>query len=130
MGFIARTELCHCREGGHSGGRSRHSFPPLHEPARTRDAVLRAAPFVGDEPFGVLLGDDITVDPPCSAVLKAAHERLGGSAIALSSRTTHTFSSPRVDKPTGSSNPSASNPPLGSWMSAAESAGSPSASLI
>ena len=47
------------------------------------DAVLRAAPFVGDEPFGVLLGDDITVDPPCSAVLKAAHERLGGSAIAL-----------------------------------------------
>src|SRR5437660_6367311 len=47
------------------------------------DAVLRAAPFVGDEPFGVLLGDDITIDPPCSAVLKAAHERLGGSAISL-----------------------------------------------
>src|SRR5207249_12210097 len=47
------------------------------------DAVLRAAPFVGDEPFGVLLGDDITIDPPCWAVLKAAHERLGRSAIAL-----------------------------------------------
>src|SRR5205809_8140998 len=39
------------------------------------DAVLRAAPFVGDEAFGVLLGDDITVDPPCSAVLTGAHVR-------------------------------------------------------
>jgi UTP--glucose-1-phosphate uridylyltransferase len=47
------------------------------------DAILRAADFVEDEPFGVLLGDDITVDPPCASVLRAAHERLGGSAIAL-----------------------------------------------
>jgi UTP--glucose-1-phosphate uridylyltransferase len=47
------------------------------------DAVLRAADFVGDEPFAVLLGDDITVDPPCAGVLRTAHERLGGSVIAL-----------------------------------------------
>jgi len=47
------------------------------------DAVLQAANFVADEPFGVLLGDDITVDPPCAGVLRAAHERLGGSVIAL-----------------------------------------------
>src|SRR5947208_8799258 len=30
------------------------------------DAVLRAAPFVADEPVGLLLGDDITVNPPCA----------------------------------------------------------------
>lgn len=47
------------------------------------DAVHRAADFVADEPFGVLLGDDITVDPPCAGMLRAAHERLGGSVIAL-----------------------------------------------
>ena len=47
------------------------------------DAVLRAADFVANEAFGVLLGDDITVDPPCASVLRAAHERLGGSVIAL-----------------------------------------------
>jgi UTP--glucose-1-phosphate uridylyltransferase len=47
------------------------------------DAVLRAADFVGEESFAVLLGDDITVDPPCAGVLREAHERLGGSVIAL-----------------------------------------------
>lgn len=47
------------------------------------DAVLRAADFVGDESFAVLLGDDITVDPPCAGVLRKAHGRLGGSVIAL-----------------------------------------------
>jgi UTP--glucose-1-phosphate uridylyltransferase len=47
------------------------------------DAILRAADFVEDESFGVLLGDDITVDPPCAGLLRATHERLGGSAIAL-----------------------------------------------
>src|SRR6266581_198007 len=47
------------------------------------DAVLRAADFVADESFGVLLGDDITVDPPCAGVLRAVHEKLGRSVIAL-----------------------------------------------
>lgn len=47
------------------------------------DAVLRAADFVGDEPFALLLGDDITIDPPCAEVLRTAHERLGGSVVAL-----------------------------------------------
>jgi UTP--glucose-1-phosphate uridylyltransferase len=47
------------------------------------DAVLRAADFVADESFGVLLGDDITVDPPCAGVLREVHERLGHSVIAL-----------------------------------------------
>jgi UTP--glucose-1-phosphate uridylyltransferase len=47
------------------------------------DAVLRAADFVGGESFAVLLGDDITVDPACAGVLRKAHERLGGSLVAL-----------------------------------------------
>lgn len=47
------------------------------------DAVLRAEEFVDGESFAVLLGDDITVGPPCAGVLRAAFERLGGSVIAL-----------------------------------------------
>src|SRR2546425_2682466 len=47
------------------------------------DAVLRASDFVADDPFGVLLGDDITLDPPCAGVLRAAYEHLGASVIAL-----------------------------------------------
>lgn len=47
------------------------------------DAVLHAEGFVGTEPFAVLLGDDLTVGPPCAAALRATHEKLGGSAIAL-----------------------------------------------
>ena len=47
------------------------------------DAVLRAADFVADEPFGLLLGDDITVNPPCAEVLRAVHEKLGRSVIAV-----------------------------------------------
>src|SRR5437762_12676548 len=41
------------------------------------DAVLRAAPFVGGEPCGVLVGPHIPGAPPWSAVLQAAHARLG-----------------------------------------------------
>lgn len=47
------------------------------------DAVLHAEAFVGGAPFAVLLGDDITFDPPCMGVLHEAHERLGGSVVAL-----------------------------------------------
>src|SRR5438552_7035415 len=47
------------------------------------DAVLRAADFVAHESFGLLLGDDVTVDPPCAGVLRAVHDKLGRSVIAL-----------------------------------------------
>jgi len=47
------------------------------------DAVLQAESFVGDEDFAVLLGDDITMNPPCAEVLVRAHKRLGGSILAL-----------------------------------------------
>ncbi|MGW4160498.1 UTP--glucose-1-phosphate uridylyltransferase GalU [Streptomyces sp. NPDC004788] len=47
-------------------------------------AVLCAAPHVGDEPFAVLLGDDL-IDPrdPLLARMVEVRERFGGSVIAL-----------------------------------------------
>lgn len=48
------------------------------------DAVLSASAFVGDEPFAVLLGDDL-IDPrdPILPSMIAAHEHFGGSVLAL-----------------------------------------------
>lgn len=48
------------------------------------DAVLTAAAFVGNEPFAVLLGDDL-IDPrdPILPTMIAAHEHFGGSVLAL-----------------------------------------------
>lgn len=47
------------------------------------DAIAHAESFVHGEPFAVLLGDDLTMDPPCMGVLLEAHRRLGGTVIAL-----------------------------------------------
>lgn len=48
------------------------------------DAVLTASAFVGDEPFAVLLGDDL-IDPrdPILPGMIAAHKHFGGSVLAL-----------------------------------------------
>jgi len=48
------------------------------------DAVLTASAFVGDEPFAVLLGDDL-IDPrdPILPAMIAAHKVFGGSVLAL-----------------------------------------------
>ncbi len=48
------------------------------------DAVLTAAAFVGDEPFAVLLGDDL-IDPrdPILPDMIAAHKKFGGTVLAL-----------------------------------------------
>jgi UTP--glucose-1-phosphate uridylyltransferase len=48
-------------------------------------AVLTARPAVGEEPFGVLLGDDLVDngDDPCLAQLIRAHERYGGCVLAV-----------------------------------------------
>lgn len=48
-------------------------------------AVLVARPAIGEEPFGVLLGDDLVDngDDPCLAQLIRAHERYGGSVLAV-----------------------------------------------
>lgn len=55
-----------------------------HEQRGLGHAVLAAAPAVGNEPFAVLLGDDI-IDgsPPAMAQLLAKHERTGGAMVAL-----------------------------------------------
>jgi UTP--glucose-1-phosphate uridylyltransferase len=48
-------------------------------------AVLMAKELVGNEPFGVLLGDDLldTQSPPWLGQLARAHERYGGAVLAV-----------------------------------------------
>jgi UTP--glucose-1-phosphate uridylyltransferase len=54
------------------------------DPRGLGHAVLCAAPHVGDEPFAVLLGDDL-IDPrdPLLARMVEVQEREGGSVVAL-----------------------------------------------
>jgi UTP--glucose-1-phosphate uridylyltransferase len=54
------------------------------DPRGLGHAVLCAAPHVGDEPFAVLLGDDL-IDPrdPLLARMVQVQERTGGSVVAL-----------------------------------------------
>lgn len=54
------------------------------EPNGLGDAVLRAENHIGNEPFAVLLGDDIIVnDNPCTAQLIANFEKYGRSTLAV-----------------------------------------------
>ena len=54
------------------------------EPNGLGDAVLRAEKHIGNEPFAVLLGDDIIVnDKPCTAQLIDNFEKYGRSTIAV-----------------------------------------------
>ncbi|WP_440946649.1 UTP--glucose-1-phosphate uridylyltransferase GalU [Methanosarcina sp. T3] len=54
------------------------------EPNGLGDAVLRAEKHIGNEPFAVLLGDDIIVnDKPCTAQLIEYFEKYGRSTIAV-----------------------------------------------
>jgi UTP--glucose-1-phosphate uridylyltransferase len=47
-------------------------------------AVLQAAPVLGDEPFAVMLGDDVIVgDPPAISRLAEIHQRTGAPVIAV-----------------------------------------------
>ena len=47
------------------------------------DAVLHSESFVRTGPFAVLLGDDLTFDPPCMGYLLDVHRRLHAPVIAL-----------------------------------------------
>jgi UTP--glucose-1-phosphate uridylyltransferase len=60
------------------------SFTRQPAPRGLGHAILMAKDLVGDEPFGVLLGDDIVVndDKPCLRQLMDVQERFGGSVIA------------------------------------------------
>ncbi len=54
------------------------------EPNGLGDAILRAENHIGDEPFAVLLGDDIIVnDKPCTAQLIEYFEKYGRSTLAV-----------------------------------------------
>lgn len=54
------------------------------EPLGLGHAVLCARKFIGDEPFALLLGDDIIdSDPPCLKGMLDLHERTGTSVIAV-----------------------------------------------
>jgi len=55
------------------------------EPLGLGHAVWCARKFIGNEPFAVLLGDDIMVsDPPCLAQLIGMYEKTGSPVIAVS----------------------------------------------
>lgn len=54
------------------------------EPLGLGHAVLCARRFIGDEPFAVLLGDDILKsDPPCLRQMIDAYEESGSSVVAV-----------------------------------------------
>ncbi len=54
------------------------------EPNGLGDAILRAENHIGDEPFAVLLGDDIIVnDKPCTAQLIENFKKYGKSTLAV-----------------------------------------------
>jgi UTP--glucose-1-phosphate uridylyltransferase len=54
------------------------------EPNGLGDAILRAENHIGNEPFAVLLGDDIIVnDKPCTAQLIENFEKYGRSTLAV-----------------------------------------------
>ncbi len=54
------------------------------EPRGLGHAVAKAKGFVGDEPFAVLLGDDVVMsETPCLRQLLAVHQRLGGSILGV-----------------------------------------------
>ncbi|MGO8950046.1 MAG: UTP--glucose-1-phosphate uridylyltransferase GalU [Ktedonobacterales bacterium] len=60
------------------------SFTRQPAPRGLGHAILMAKDLVGDEPFGVLLGDDLVVNEehPCLGQLMNVHERFGGCVIA------------------------------------------------
>lgn len=60
------------------------SFTRQPSPRGLGHAILMAKDLVGDEPFGVLLGDDLVVNPerPCLKQLMDAQQQHGGCVIA------------------------------------------------
>ena len=60
------------------------SFTRQEEPLGLGHAVLCARDLVGEEPFAVLLPDELLLgDPPCLAELVEVQGRTGGSVVAL-----------------------------------------------
>jgi UTP--glucose-1-phosphate uridylyltransferase len=59
-------------------------FTRQQRPLGLGHAVWCARPWIGHEPFAVLLPDELTIgSPTCTAQLVAAHDKTGGSVIAV-----------------------------------------------
>src|ERR1700761_7824587 len=59
-------------------------FTRQQKPLGLGHAVWCAKPWIGDEPFAVLLPDELMVgSPTCTAQLVKAHEKTGGSVVAV-----------------------------------------------
>ncbi len=59
-------------------------FTRQQKPLGLGHAVWCARPWIGREPFAVLLPDELTIgSPTCIAQLVAAHDRTGGSVVAV-----------------------------------------------
>ena len=59
-------------------------FTRQQKPLGLGHAVWCAKPWIGREPFAVLLPDELMVSTPtCTAQLVAAHEKTGGSVVAV-----------------------------------------------
>src|SRR3954462_13715284 len=60
------------------------SFPRQQEPLGLGHAVWCARELVGDEPFALLLPDDLMVGHPgCLAQMVAAYEKVGGNIVCV-----------------------------------------------
>src|SRR5437016_2810565 len=61
-----------------------YAYVRQHEPLGLGHAVLCAKDLVGDEPFIVILGDDLVApETPCLPRMLEVHERYGGSVLLL-----------------------------------------------
>ena len=77
-------ETARARVAGAALAPGADAFTRQEEPLGLGHAVLCARDLVGDEPFAVLLADELLLgDPPCLAELVEVHERTGGSVVAL-----------------------------------------------
>lgn len=75
-GLLADLQSSNLREG-------QHSFVRQAQPLGLGHAVGLAARLVGDEPFAVLLPDDVVrADVPCLKQMVAAHADIGGNMVA------------------------------------------------
>jgi len=75
-----------------------------HKPMGLGHAVWCARRLIGDEPFAVMLPDDvIAADKPCLAQMIEAHEETGGSMVAAmrvpEEKTSTVFSTSKVRRP-------------------------------
>ncbi len=77
------------------------------EPKGLGHAVLSAKPFVGDEPFAVLLGDDLITDdikPAIGELIEAYEETNGGTILGCKRVPQNLLKKYGVVKPVGESN--------------------------